>query len=516
MQSIFDMGSADPCPKSFNMAAHVLALADNQPEKTALSVIAISQAQNLSYAALKRAVLGVATGLQAMGIQPNDRVLMRLGNTVDFPITYLGCIAAGIVPIPTSSMLTVSEVNNIIAEMTPSAIIHTPELTPNLGADQTGAMTIDLDKLQSFFELPAAEFHLGDPERLAYIVYTSGTSGQPRAVMHAHRAIWARRLMHQGWYDLKDSDRVLHAGAFNWTYTLGAGLLDPWTLGATSLILEPGTNIEAIPELLHQHQATIFAAVPGVYRKIIAQDLPLHLPHLRHGISAGEKLSVALRQSWNDRTGTDIHEAFGLSECSTFISGSPASPAPAQSFGRPQKGRHIAIVSDTGPVPLGSSGQIAVHCDDPGLMLGYYNAPKETAARFHAGWFLTGDLGCMDDSFNVTYLGRADDMMNAGGFRVSPIEVEQALQPCPGLAQIGVIDVEVKADTKVIAAFYTAHKELSSATLEAFAKTTLARYKQPRIYQRLKALPTNPNGKLSRQKLREIYEASNDDAAHQT
>ena len=93
-------------------------------------------------------------------------------------------------------------------------------------------------------DLPAAPWHMGDPDRLGYIIYTSGTSGRPSAVMHAHRAIWARQMMVRGWYDLKPEDRVMHAGAFNWTYTLGTGLMDPWTAGATALIPAAGRSEE--------------------------------------------------------------------------------------------------------------------------------------------------------------------------------------------------------------------------------------------------------------------------------
>ena len=104
---------------------------------------------------------------------------------------------------------------------------------------------------------------MGDPDRPGYIIYTSGTSGQPRAVTHAHRAIWARRMMWEGWYGLTENDRLLHAGAFNWTYTLGTGLLDPWTRGATALIPGKGVTPDTLGLLMQQHDATIFAAAPG-------------------------------------------------------------------------------------------------------------------------------------------------------------------------------------------------------------------------------------------------------------
>jgi acyl-coenzyme A synthetase/AMP-(fatty) acid ligase len=300
----------------------------------------------------------------------------------------------------------------------------------------------------------------------------------------------------------------MHAGAFNWTFTLGTGLMDPWSVGATALIPAKGVGLMALPTLLKTHKATIFAAAPGVYRKMLGDHPDIHLPDLRHGLTAGEKLSETIREDWFEATGTALYEAYGMSECSTFISASPFSPAHPGTLGRPHPGRRIAIVDETGPVPLGTEGTIAVDRRDPGLMLGYYRAEADTQARFMGDWFLTGDQGVMDEDFYITYSGRDDDMMNAGGFRVSPLEVEAALSRFPGIQSVGVTDVEVKADTRVIAAFYTSDAPLDDAALQAFAQSNLARYKQPRLFQRLDALPTNPNGKLSRRALRENFEAN--------
>jgi acyl-coenzyme A synthetase/AMP-(fatty) acid ligase len=160
--------------------------------------------------------------------------------------------------------------------------------------------------------LPAASYHMGDPERLAYVVYTSGTSGKPRAVAHAHRAIWARQMMFEGWYGLRQDDRLLHAGAFNWTYTMGTGLMDPWTIGATALIPAAGTASETLPTLLAANKATIFAAAPGVYRQLLKGTLHLELPSLRHGLSAGEKLPASTLSAWTNATDTPIFEAYGM------------------------------------------------------------------------------------------------------------------------------------------------------------------------------------------------------------
>ena len=493
------------CPSPFNLAAHVLSRADDLHDKVALSLLSPDGDQDWTFGAVERAVRGIATGLIRAGFIPGDTLLMRLGNTVDFPLCYLGALAAGMVPVPTSAALTEAEVVKIIDDLNPRAILRDAQVAcPAFGCILT------VPELQAMWALPAADWHMGDADRLGYIIYTSGTSGKSTAVMHAHRAIWARQMMFDGWYGLRQSDRVLHAGAFNWTYTLGTGLMDPWTIGATALIPAPGTSADDIPALLARHEATIFAAAPGVYRHVLAaQELPPNLPHLRHGLSAGEKMAGAVRAAWEKATGTALYEAFGMSECSTFISASPSAPATGSTIGRPQPGRRVAIMGDDGPQPADTPGTIAIHSSDPGLMLGYLGAPDQTAARFQGDWFLTGDQGVMDATGQITYLGRNDDMMNAGGFRVSPLEVEAALADAPGVDSIGVCQVQIKPDVFVIAAFYTATAALDEAALHLYARSKLARYKQPRLYVHLPALPLGANGKLLRRSLRAAFEAQN-------
>lgn len=500
MISVFDHGPPPPCPAPFNMAAHVLQHADLVPDKIALCVLGSG---TWSYGALRAAVLGTATGLLRVGAKPGDRVLMRLGNTVDFPLAYLGALAAGLVPVPTASALTAREVAPMIATIDPVVILHDPDV-----ACPPDARIIGLDDLRAMRSLPPAAVHMGDPERAGYIIYTSGTAGSPRAVVHAHRAIWARRMMFEGWYGLQHEDRVLHAGAFNWTYTLGTGLMDPWTMGATALIPAAGTTATELPTLIAQHNATIFAAAPGVYRQLLNQTTLPEMPKLRHGLSAGEKLPPAVRARWEAATNTTIYEAYGMSECSTFISASPRHPASATVLGRPQQGRRIALLGEDGPVPLGEEGTIAVHRSDPGLMLGYLDAPEETAAKMRGDWFLTGDQGSMDADHQITYLGRHDDMMNAGGFRVSPVEVEACLARYDGITAVGAAEVAVKQDVSVIAAFYTAEVPLDEADLRRYAQANLARYKQPRLYIHVPQLPMGANGKLLRRALRQQFEAS--------
>jgi acyl-coenzyme A synthetase/AMP-(fatty) acid ligase len=448
--------------------------------------------------------LGVAQGLLDAGVVSDDRVLMRLGNTVDFPITYLAAIAIGAVPVPTSSVLTKTEVAKIITDIDPTVIVHDGACA----LPDTAHRVWNVEQIAAFKSNESAEFHRGDPNRLAYIVYTSGTSGHPRAVMHAHRAIWARRMMIRDWYDLNAEDRLLHAGAFNWTFTLGTGLMDPWSVGATALIPEPNVDLKLLPLLLSRHDATLFAAAPGVIRKLNAA-LPdqFRIPKLRHVLSAGEKLSHMVRSTWRMKTGVDIYEAFGMSECSTFLSSAPHRPSADHALGWPQRGRRIslrAVHHPTEEANLGEEGIIAVHQDDPGLMLGYLNAADETADRFVDGWFLTGDHACIGENSAYYYTGRKDDMMNASGFRVSPIELEHSLSQVTGITSLACVEVEIKTDAKIIVGFYTSETADVETQLKVYAQTHLADYKRPKAYVRLDALPHNANGKINRNALRQM------------
>lgn len=488
----------DGKPQHFNLAEHVLAAGLNTPDKLALAVLSPTGADRWSHARLRAAVLGAATGLLDRGLTPGDRVLLRIGNEPAFPVAYLACIAAGLIPVPTSAMLTAREVTKMAADIQPALVIAGEGVALPEGASSI----LPASELAAMAALSPAGFDRGDPDRLAYIVYTSGTSGRPRAVMHAHRAILARQMMFEGWYGLQPSDRLLHAGAFNWTFTLGTGLMDPWTAGATALIPAEGTVIEQIPLIARRNGATIIAAAPGVFRRMLRADWA-PLPDLRHGLTAGERLDPELRRAWKDRTGTDLHEAMGMSECSTFLSGSPARPAPEGSAGYPQPGRRVAILSDDGePLPPGQSGVLAVHRSDPGLFLGYLGQPEETAAKFQGEWFLTGDLAVQAEDGAISTLGRSDDMMNAGGFRVAPAEVEDVLVPVPGAGDVAVTELPVPG-ASIIAAFWT-----GAATPEAMreaAEAGLARYKQPREFIRIDALPRTPTGKINRRALREAH-----------
>lgn len=498
--SICDFGPPPKAPQNFNLAQYVLQHAEDLRDKTAITIArSADDFEGLSYRQIAKAVRQTAGGLHAQGIKPGERVLLRIGNSMDFPISFLASISLGAVAVPTSSTLSARELSQIAGDTDARLLIHSPELAmDDLKIPQIEPQALMGSELDAFAPTKADD--------LAYIIYTSGSSGRPKGVAHAHRAAYARRMMWQGWYGMSADDVMLHAGAFNWSYTLGAGLLDPWAMGASSVIYAGEKNPGIWTDLIIKTRATIFAAVPGVYRQWLNSAARLDdLNTLRHGLSAGEAMNDAVRERFAAETGRPIFEALGMSECSTYLSTSPATPYRAGFMGRPQKGRKIALLPiDEGevPVPLGEVGVIAIDRDDPGLMLGYWQDEAATQAAMRGGWFLTGDLASMNADGYLRYEGRADDQMNALGYRVAPQEVEAALMRHSLIEAAAAVELPLVGGKSVIAAFLVSQAgALDEADVRSHCAGELADYKIPKIFRTLDELPRNPNGKLNRKAL---------------
>jgi acyl-coenzyme A synthetase/AMP-(fatty) acid ligase len=409
--------------------------------------------------------------------------------------------------VPTSAELTLPETSALIDDLNPALAIFGDGIARPTALPCPALGSKEILELQGHGR---ASYLMGNPDRPAYIIYTSGTSGRARGVVHAHRVIWARRMMWQSWYDLKADDRLMHTGAFNWTYTLGTGLMDPWAVGATALIPAPGLARATLLRLMGDARASILATSPGILRQMLKSGAKPELPALRHTLCAGEKLPQALKSAWQRASGRRVFEGLGMTEISTYISDRSGNNLPDGATGWPQAGRRVAVLSfeTRRPAPLNTPGVLAVSRRDPGMMLGYLNAPEETKTKYHGEWFLTGDVVSMDAHGAITYLGRSDDMMNAGGFRVSPLEVEAVLNSHPEIADSAAVAVEIKPDTFVIAAFYLSELELPEAELAEFCAPRLARYKTPRLFRRLETLPKGANNKLKRAALRADFKGT--------
>ncbi len=524
-------------PERFGMSAYCVAdPAARAPERTALVVVHGDGESRWTFAQVDDTVRAVAAGLLDLGLAPGDRVMLRMGNRADFPFVFFGAIAAGLVAVPTSAQLTADEAALLLADCAAAAVALDPELPLTV---PEGVPVVGPQAVREWVAAPERAGHaVGDPDRPAFITYTSGTTGRPKGVTHAHRSAWGRRPMYRGWYGLGEGDVMLHAGALNWTYTLGVGLTDPWANAATAVVYDGPRDGLVWPRIVASHTATHLAAVPGVYRHLLRHGDPTgwDLSSLRAALVAGEALPTALWEEWQDATGVPLYESLGMSEVSTFVSSGPGTPVRPGSPGRAQPGRRVAVLDPeslgshapsasgatageaTGPardepleLPVGEVGRLAVHRSDPGLMLGYWQRPQETAEVLRGEWFVTSDLAALDADGYLTYHGRADDVMNVMGYRVSPVEVEDALAGTPGVGEVAVTALDVGDGVSVVCAWVvpTADGAVEGAPdglrerVLARAAERLAAYKRPREVRVLEALPRTANGKVVRRDLAE-------------
>jgi acyl-coenzyme A synthetase/AMP-(fatty) acid ligase len=498
-------------PARFNAARYCLAEnARLRPDKTALVMVGDDTDERLTFGAVERAARGIAAGLLDLGLKPGDRVMIRMGNEADYVLVYFGALAAGLVALPSSPQLTEGEATFLMENSGAAAIVVGSGCTVAPGAlgkrvllDGAAIARMKAGQPQQDYADTAAD----DP---AMLIYTSGTTSRPKGVLHAHRAVFGRRPMLDHWLGLTESDVMLHAGTMNWTYTLGVGLSDPWSVGATAVLYNGPRDPAVWPRLIAQYRATLFAAVPTLYRQILKYgDLDAHdLSSLRHGCTAGEPLPVELLEAWTRLTGKPLYEALGMSEISTYISSGPSIPVRPGSPGRPQPGRRVAILPVEGepvPLPPGETGLLAVHRSEPALMLGYWNRPEEEAEVLRGDWFVGGDLARLDEDGYLWFEGRNNDLMKAMGYRVSPNEVEAVLSTHPAVAEVGVAELPVRADVSVICGFVVLQPdaEPDAEALLAWCGERLAAYKRPREIRFLEALPRTANGKVQRKRLAE-------------
>lgn len=473
-------------------------------------------ASAITYRDLAERTSRFAQLLREMGIAAGDRVLIRLPNSIDYPTAFLGTLKRGAIAVPTSPQLTAEELRYLLQDSQAVAMVIDEAAWSGLGPQLRG-VGILRDVILAGEPLEQALAAVGTPkpaERTrasdpAYLVYTSGTTGFPKGVLHGHRSLVGRSPAAAHWFDFdaEAPDRILHSGKFNWTYVLGSALMDPLWRGKTVIVHEGRNDAATWPRLIARHGATIFIGVPTIYRQILQKTSAsaADVPTLRHCMSAGEHLSDDVFAQWRGRFGVDIHEAVGMSECSYYLSHSRARPIRPGSAGFAQPGHDVRLLDpDTRePVPRGEEGMICIAEDDQGLFLRYWNLPEETTKAKHDGWFFTGDHAREDEDGYLWFLGRKDDIIKSFGHRVSPYEVERVVKGHPEAADCACVGEAVGEDKLLVVAYVIARPG-STATADqfrAYAAGRLAAYKAPRIVYLANDFPRTANGKILRREI---------------
>ena len=480
----------------------------------------------ISFGELSQKTNQFAELLKGLNLEKKSRVLVRLPNSLNYPIAFLGAMKAGFISVPTSTLLTPNEVIYLAKDSRASVLVTDLLTWRNLipMIDQLkhlktiyisgefesfdGPMVVksldeEINKVTTFSDNPNTLAN--DP---AYLVYTSGTTGYPKGVLHAHRALLGREPAAEFWFKFSGSnDRIVHTGKFNWTYVLGSGLMDPLYYGKTVIVHEGKNDADEWIKLIDKHSATIFVGVPTIYRQILQKTKANrnNVKSLKHCMSAGEHLSDEVFEQWHDRFGLDIYEAVGMSEFSYYISQSVHFPIRPGSAGFPQPGHNIELLDpDTMRyVKQGEEGMICIPENDPGLFLQYWNMEEETKKYKHDGWFFTGDFARYDQDGYLWFLGRKDDIIKSFGYRVSPYEIERVYKSHEAVADCVAIGEEIGKD-KLLVVLYVILKpdfKMTPNELVEFGKNNLAVYKAPKVAYIANDFPKTKNGKILRKQI---------------
>ena len=473
---------------------------------------------SISYRELAERTSRFAQLLRAMGVAAGDRVLVRLPNSIDYATAFLGSLKRGAIAVPTSTLLTAGEVRFLLQDSEAVALVIDEAAWSAMGPQLRGAgilreVIIAGEPLaRGLSAVTAAEpAERTRPDDPAYLVYTSGTTGHPKGVLHGHRSLIGRMPAAHYWFDFARPgeaadrvDRIVHSGKFNWTYVLGSGLMDPLFRGQTVIAHEGRSDAATWPRLIAKHAATVFIGVPTIYRQILQKTAlgRADVPTLRHCMSAGEHLSDDVFAQWKERFGLDVYEAVGMSECSYYLSQSKSRPVRPGAAGFPQPGHDVRLLDPETREEVGvdQEGMISIPARDPGLFLRYWNLPEETAKVKRDGWFFTGDYARRDADGYLWFLGRKDDIIKSFGYRVSPHEVERVLKGHPAVADCACVAEDAGPDKRLVVA-YVILQDGAAATAEellAYGREHLAAYKAPRVIYLASGFPRTPNGKILR------------------
>ncbi len=470
----------------------------------------------LSYRALAAEVGRAANALRALGVRPGERVVLLLRDTPEFVAAWLGAVQAGAVAIGLNTKLGEEDYRHVLADSGARLLIAEDALLGALGplatqlAQENRLATSAPWREAVRRATSTAAFHDARPEDAAFWLYSSGTTGRPKGIVHAHRDVLPAGQAQREVVGLAAGDTVFATSKLFFAYALENGLLGPLALGATVILHPDWADVEQIQTIVARHRPSAMFSVPTFYRRLLALQPERLAPfrEVRHCVSAGERLPESVFEAWRAATGREILSVYGMSETFCVIMATPPGGTGAMRTGKPLAGVEVRLRGDDErEVATGVPGVLWVR--HPALSAGYANRPEETREQFRDGWFCTKDLFVRDAQGYYSHQGRSDELVKIAGQWVQPGELEEAVLGLEAVAEAACVAAPDQDGFERLALFVAARGADAQAAVAAAAAACdqkLPRHKRPKWILPVAELPRTATGKVQRFKLRELLE----------
>ncbi len=506
-------------PARFNVARDVVEAQAADPARLALVFVDRAGARrDLSFSEIAADAARWAGLLRREGVEPGDRVLVLCGKTLDWHPVMLGALKAAAVAIPCADMLRGKDLafraghsgaRLLVADRTAE-----PEIDLMRGLLDGPPRVVYIDEARGRLDgypdsAPTADTAAEDP---ALLLYTSGTTKDPKGVVHTHGYCFAKRLQAGTWLDARPGDLVWCTAGTGWAKSIWNVLLGPWSVGAAVVLHEGPFDAAERFELATSLGVTVLCQAPTEYRLMAKLDglERFDLSGIRHGVSAGEPLNPEVIRAFREAFGLTIHDGYGQTENSLLVGNLPGVELRPGSMGLPAPGHDVAVIGEEGvELPAGEEGDVALRGRPPTLFSGYWEQPDETAATFRDGWYLTGDRAVRDADGYFWFTGRSDDVILSAAYRIGPFEVESALLEHPAVAESAVVGKPDADRGQLVKAFVVLRPghvpgEPLAREIQEHVKRVTAPYKYPREVEFIAELPKTRSGKIRRVELREL------------
>lgn len=510
-------------PEQYNIVSEFEKYATETDLKALIYVNSEGEKKGITYDKLMQQANRAANVFKENGLVKGDVILVMVPRLIEAYVTYIGALKAGLIVIPSSEMLRPSDIEYRLAHSDAKAIISHEKFS-NQFADVKSIESVELfiigkaqenqKSLTVLMENVSTEFEITNTKSsdIAFLSYTSGTTGLPKGAVHTHAWGYAHlRTTAPNWLGIKKGDIVWATAAPGWQKWIWTPFLSVLGSGATGLVYDGRFDAETYFTLIKENKVNVICCTPTEYRFMsIAENLNAHdLSSIRSAVSAGEPLNQEVIVKFKDTFGFEVRDGYGQTENTLLVGTMIGMEARLGSMGKPTPGNRVEIIDDRGqPSPVNEVGDIAVHTSTPALFKEYLNDPERTSMQFRGDYYVTGDRAKMDADGYFWFEGRGDDIIISSGYTIGPFEVEDAILKHSAVQECAVVASPDEVRGNVVKAFIvlrdTSRKDEPGLVeaIQEHVKALTAPYKYPRKIEFIDEMPKTASGKIMRVELR--------------